>query len=79
MDAKRIRRKAYTITEATAVINDRLRVGYSTTTVREWCRRGIIKALQPMGPGGWHRIPVVELERFLEAKTKGVDSSDNGD
>lgn len=69
-----IRRKAYLVSEATAVINERTGLGLTERTVREYCRTGVIAALQPNGPKGRYRIPAAELERFITANTGSVDS-----
>lgn len=68
------RRKAYLVSEATAVIDERTDLGLTERTVREYCRTGVIKARQPKGPKGRYRIPAAELERFITANTGSVDN-----
>jgi len=75
---KRRRNKPYTVGEATRIINERLGTDLSIVTIRDYCRRGILPSIQLMGPGGWHRIPASELERFIETRTKGLDIGDAG-
>ena len=71
-----IRRKAYGVTEATATINEHTGLELTERTVREYCRAKVIKAIQPKGQGGWYRIPVAELERFIKANTGSIDNGD---
>jgi Helix-turn-helix domain len=67
-------RKALGVRDATALINDRTGLGLTERTVREYCRIGLIKALQPKGARGRYRIAAVELDRFIRLNGGSVDN-----
>lgn len=70
------RRKAYSVTEAAAVIAERTGVELKPRTVRTYCRQGVIKAVQPHGPGGNWYIRVADLNLFIKARIGTIDTDD---
>ena len=77
MGNQKRRNRAYTVGKAAEELTRRLGYPVSHQMVWYYIHRGVLPSIQLMGPGGWHRIPVSELERFIERKTtKGLDNSD---